>query len=635
MKPLSLTTKVYIALVVIAGMACLTFGVLHAESDDLPRFFSFLIVAGMCSTFKVSLPGITGTMSLNFLFILIGIADFSLSETLAIGCLAATVQCLWKAKTIKPVQTLFSITSMASAIFVACYFYEGLKALSSTPHPAIVLGITSGVFFLLNTLQVAMVIALSEKRGLWGLWRECYFWSFPYYVLGAALVQATSYFTQSRGPTAFLVLPLIYFIFRSFRSYLGKLEVEQNHTKEMTRRAQELQTEISERQRTEETLRESEERYRTLFESNPHPMWVVDPQDRSVMAVNNAATAHYGYSRAEFLSMSIGDIDDSDQPTLPSADPRRREGEPQIAFHRKKDETRIEVEIRTHVIHFGGRPAHLVLADDITERRRSEELRIAKEAAEAANLAKSQFLANMSHELRTPLNAIIGYSEILQEDATPEGPDRFLPDLKKIQWAGKHLLGLINEILDISKIEAGRMEVHLETFSLETMIAEVVNTVEPLAPKNGNQLRLECASDAGTMHADVTKTRQILFNLLSNSTKFTKQGTIILEVVRLSIEGRDWIRFRVHDTGIGMSSEQMQRVWTPFSQGDSSTTRKYGGTGLGLAISLQFCKMMGGSIRVESKLGEGSTFTVLLPAHVVEADSGNDSLEPSLLTTGN
>ena len=179
------------------------------------------------------------------------------------------------------------------------------------------------------------------------------------------------------------------------------------------------------------------------------------------------------------------------------------------------------------------------------------------------------------------------------------------------------------------------MEVHLETFNLETMIAEVVNTVEPLALKNGNQMRLDCASDAGAMHADVTKTRQILFNLLSNSTKFTKQGMIILEVVRLSIEGRDWIRFRVHDTGIGMSSEQMQRVWTPFSQGDSSTTRKYGGTGLGLAISLQFCKMMGGSIRVESKLGEGSTFTVLLPAHVVEADSGNDSLEPSLLTTGN
>jgi PAS domain S-box-containing protein len=250
--------------------------------------------------------------------------------------------------------------------------------------------------------------------------------------------------------------------------------------------------------------------------------------------------------------------------------------------------------------------------------RDMRELDKAREAAEIANRAKSQFLANMSHELRTPLNAIILYTELLRDEATDRGLEDFLPDLKKIYGAAKHLLALINDVLDLSKIESGKMELMLEVFDVPAMIRDVVTTIEPLAQKNANRLEVHFPSDIGPMCADLTKVRQSLFNLLSNACKFTEGGTIRLEVAREQRDG-NWLSFRVADTGIGMTPDHLEKLFKPFSQVDPSATRRFGGTGLGLAITRHFCEAMGGDIEVESKPGVGSTFTIRLPAVVGEA----------------
>ncbi len=306
------------------------------------------------------------------------------------------------------------------------------------------------------------------------------------------------------------------------------------------------------------------------------------------------------------------------------------------------------------------RTLHLEVTRQSLEKQ-TKELQQAKEAAEAASKAKSQFLANMSHELRTPLNAIIGLSQLLQEDALELGLDEqdFINDLQSINNAGRHLLALINDILDLSKIEAGKMALYWETVDIPVLIKDVITTVKPLMENNGNVLEVHCDERLGTMYADLTKVRQVLFNLLSNAAKFTHQGKVTLTVTRgelhdlalecqqqepaavgtdaqfknpksiiqgASYSGGDlrnpahqnskspeWVCFCICDTGIGMSVEQQQQLFQAFTQGDASTTRKYGGTGLGLVISRHFCQMMGGEIGVKSQLGQGSTFTVCLP----------------------
>jgi signal transduction histidine kinase len=265
-----------------------------------------------------------------------------------------------------------------------------------------------------------------------------------------------------------------------------------------------------------------------------------------------------------------------------------------------------------------------VVRDVTEEKRQAAELAAATEAARAANRAKSAFLANMSHELRTPMNAILGYSEMLIEDAA-DGSDvpaeEMLPDLRKIHSAGKHLLALINDVLDLSKVEAGRMDLYLESFEVAPLVSEVASTAAPLAAANDDRLETSGAEEAGEMTADLTKVRQILLNLLSNACKFTREGEVALVVERVAgsdSDGGDRLVFRVSDTGIGMTPEQLGRVFDEFAQADVSITRKYGGTGLGLTLCRRFARLMGGDVTAESEAGKGTTFTVDLPAVVTE-----------------
>jgi signal transduction histidine kinase len=259
------------------------------------------------------------------------------------------------------------------------------------------------------------------------------------------------------------------------------------------------------------------------------------------------------------------------------------------------------------------------LENEVRTRRQAEHeasmtaaaLRVTQQQAEAATQAKSEFLASMSHELRTPLNAIILYSELLQEEAVDAQRPETLPDLQRINAAGNHLLELINGILDLSKIEAGKMTLSVEEFPVATLVRQVVDTVRPLVEQHGNRVVVQC-DDAGMMRADLMKTRQILLNLLGNAAKFTRAGTISIDVRRTS----ESIEFTVADTGIGMTAEQTATIFEPFTQADVATSRRYGGTGLGLAIVSRFCALMGGAVSVRSERGVGSRFAVMLPIDV-------------------
>jgi signal transduction histidine kinase len=266
------------------------------------------------------------------------------------------------------------------------------------------------------------------------------------------------------------------------------------------------------------------------------------------------------------------------------------------------------------------------LGDAELSRREAVE---ARDAAQAANRTKSTFLANMSHELRTPMNAILGYSEMLIEEAEDLNVKELTPDLDKIRRAGKHLLALINDILDLSKIEAGKMTLFVEEVDVAGLVGEVTTTIQPLIEKNSNKLEIDVAPGCGRIRADLAKVRQTLLNLLGNATKFTERGRIKLSVRRIknkfpsddANDSTERIQFSIKDTGIGMTPEQQGKLFQPFSQTDASTTRKYGGTGLGLAISRRFCQLMGGDISATSSAGQGSTFTVDLPVSVAVTSS--------------
>jgi PAS domain S-box-containing protein len=283
-----------------------------------------------------------------------------------------------------------------------------------------------------------------------------------------------------------------------------------------------------------------------------------------------------------------------------------------------------------------GTVTHFVaMTDDITaQKEAAEALAKAKEAADAANQAKSAFLANMSHELRTPMNAILGYSEMLIEEAEDLEQEEFIPDLKKINQAGSHLLSLINDVLDLSKIESGKMEAFAEEINLDRLIDEVSATAQPLMGKNRNKLSIERREQLGNARQDLTKLRQMLFNLLSNAAKFTHEGTVTLHVDRTEQSGEAWLTFAISDTGIGIAEDKIEHVFKEFAQADDSTTRHYGGTGLGLAITRRFCELLGGDLAVRSEPGKGSTFTIRVPAILPGSEPRHPPADTSPAMTG-
>jgi len=359
------------------------------------------------------------------------------------------------------------------------------------------------------------------------------------------------------------------------------------------------------------------EYYESLVLNSPTAIVTIDLDNR-VVDWNPAAERLFGYQSEEVVGQDIDQLISADEDlTLEAMKFSQQAFQGQrlhaITRRQRKDGTRVDVELfAVPVVVEQKQVGALAIYHDITELQR------ARQDAESANQAKSTFLANMSHELRTPLNAIIGYSEMLSEEAEENGQPGTIADLNKIQTAAHHLLNIINDILDLSKIEAGKIQLFLEVFSVEQLLADVVNTATPLVQSKNNSLHIHSPKDVGVMYAALTRIRQCLFNLLNNAAKFTENGSITLEVQRNEVtpEHPATISFRVTDTGIGMTMEQMNKLFQPFTQADSSTTRKFGGTGLGLTITRHFCRMMGGDVSVTSEVGEGATFTITLPAEV-------------------
>ena len=410
----------------------------------------------------------------------------------------------------------------------------------------------------------------------------------------------------------------------SFGTMVQQLSSRETALRELNenleRRVDERTTEL---RQSEEALRTREAEVSAIMDATLAGLVTV-ADNGAIKSFNPAAEKLFGYTEKQAVGLNIAllipGIDQDackQQLARESGTGKRLE---QLAEHANGSTFPIDLDISDTETPSG----HLYVwgINDISERKQAEkEIHSARKTAEEANRAKSEFLANMSHELRTPMNAILGYSEMLIEEAEDLQQEDFIPDLKKINQAGSHLLALINDILDLSKVEAGRMDVFAEDIDIGNLIDEVAATARPLMEKNNNRMEVVRDTYLGAAFQDLTKLRQSLFNLLSNAAKFTHEGTVTLNAARIQKDGQDWLSFAVRDTGIGIPADKLEAVFEEFTQADGSTTRDYGGTGLGLAISRRICQLLGGDITVQSQPGEGSTFTIEIPLNAPGSDN--------------
>ena len=395
-------------------------------------------------------------------------------------------------------------------------------------------------------------------------------------------------------------------------------------------------TDISDRRESQERLRRSEERLRLMIESvRDYAIFAIDLQGR-ISSWNSGAERLYGFADSAILGKATAHLflAEDQRADVPAGELERARAtgrDEAERWQQRSDGTRFLVSGLTTAVRneSGVLLGYTKIARDITESKRTEtELRAAITAAEASFRAKNTFLANMGHELRTPLNAVIGYSEMLHEEAFERGVPEFAPDLKRIQESGYLLLKIINHLLDLSQIEAGRAELAVQTFDIAEMVRSVVRAVEPLAETQGNTIQVVYPSDLGALKADHSKISQSLTHLLNNAIKFTDAGTIHCRVSReVAADGQEWVVFVVTDDGIGMTRNQMARLFEPFAQADDSSTRRYGGTGLGLTITDRFCRMMGGRVDVVSSPGQGSSFIMRIPAAREATRPADDLME--------
>lgn len=373
---------------------------------------------------------------------------------------------------------------------------------------------------------------------------------------------------------------------------------------------------ISQRKKADADLRQSEARFRSIFNSIPDAFLELNCLDTIVNA--SPSVTQFGFQQDEMIGRNISTL--FEDPSLWKSAHQQlvstREVKDLEVYVLTRNSSLVPVSLTAYLIdELSNASSNIVciLRDISLQKQNEEELAMTRDKALEASRAKSAFLANMSHELRTPLNAIIGYSEMLLEDADEVQNHELFSDLKKIRDSGQHLLSLVNDVLDLSKIEAGKMELHFEDIDMPSMLHEIVVTAAPLAQKNENQFTYTFDESIRKLNTDKTRLKQAIYNLVANACKFTRKGNVHLSLYRKSIDNRDMVQFDIQDTGIGITPDQMQKLFHEFTQADSSTTREYGGTGLGLVISQRFVAMMGGSITAYSKYGEGSCFTISLP----------------------